>query len=239
MADERDLSEIVRRTVQANAKLYKGWVDLSLDYFRAVADIFGGVPEPARSPADDPDDNAGAVVLEGEESTSATAAFLVTNDLGRKLQCALVASDFRDADGARMTAKLSFEPAKFELSPGQQAVVQVSVPIDRGLAEGVAYSGEISIQGMDGFSVPAVIRRQHAVELSPIDRVAEDEGAKTATSPTAGSASRRSTGAAGKGAASSGPAKKGGAAAKKGSAPARKATGGKRSTKKKSGRGRK
>ena len=208
MADERDLSVIVRRTVQANAKLYKGWVDLSLDYFRAVADIFGGVPEAARSPAEDPDDNAGAVVLEGEESTSASAAFLVTNDLGRKLQCALVASDFRDADGKRMAPKLSFEPAKFELSPGQQTVVQVSVPIDRSLAEGVAWSGEISIEGMDGFSVPAVIRRRHAVELSPIDRVA---------------------------------AKKTGGAAKKASAAAKKTTGasGKRSTRKKSGRGRK
>lgn len=234
MADELDLSEIVRRTVQANAKLYKGWVDLSLEYFRAVADIFGGVPEAAPSPAEDLGDNAGAVVLEGEESTSASAAFLVTNDLGRKLQCVLVASDFRDADGNRIAAKLAFEPARFELSPGQQGVVQVSVPIDRKLAEGVAYSGEIAIEGMDGFAVPAVIRRRHAVELSPIDRIAEDEAEKgtpkrASTSSTKGRAAD---------AAAKGPTPRK-SAAKKSSAAAKKSTGatGKRRTRKKGSRG--
>lgn len=230
MTDELDLSGIVRRTVQANAKLYKGWVDISLEYFRSVADIFGGVPEAAPSPAESLGDNAGAVVLEGEESTSASAAFLVTNDLGRKLQCVLVASDFRDADGNRIAAKLAFEPAKFELSPGQQGVVQVSVPIDRKLAEGVAYSGEISVEGMDGFSVPAVIRRRHAVELSPIDRVAEDEA-------VTGTTKRGSTGSTKRGAKSS---STGPSAAKKSSA-AKKASGttGKRGTKSRRGRGRK
>jgi hypothetical protein len=215
MADELDLPDIVRRTVQANAKLYKGWVDLSLEYFRAVADIFGGVPEAASSPAEDLGDNAGAIVLEGEERTSASAAFLVTNDLGRKLQCVLVASDFRDADGNRIAAKLAFEPAKFELSPGQQGVVQVSVPIDRKLAEGVAYSGEIAIEGMDGFSVPAVIRRRHAVELSPIDRVAEDDASKATKRAPAGSTKGSAKGSTKTAAAGTSAAKKSNATAKK------------------------
>ena len=193
MADELDLPEIMRRTVQANAKLYKGWVDLSLDYFRAVADIFGGVPEPASSPAASAGQNAGAVVLEGEESTSASAAFLVTNDLGRKIECALVATDFRDSDGNTVRAKPSFEPAKFELSPGQQAIVNVTVPIDRKLTEGVAYSGEIAIQGMDGFSVPAVIRRRHVVESSPIDRVSADEAKPAASGQKSETAARSKT----------------------------------------------
>jgi hypothetical protein len=191
MADELDLSSIVRRTVQANARLYKGWVDLSLEYFRGIADIFGGVPEPASSPADELGGGAGAVVLEGEEGATGHAAFLVTNDLGSAIQCALVASEFRDSDGNVARVKVGFEPAKFDLEPGQQAVVNVTVPIDGDLAEGVAYSAEFAFKGMDGFSVPAVLRRRNRVEASPIDLVAETEAGKATASSFA--TVRRST----------------------------------------------
>jgi hypothetical protein len=196
MADGQDLSEIVRRTVQANARLYKGWVDLSLEYFRGIADIFGGTPEAAASPTDDSGvdaTDAGAVVLEGESGSAAGAAFLVTNDLGRAIQCALVATDFRDADGARLRAKIAFDPAKFDLEPGKQCVVRVTVPIDDRLTEGVAYSGEFAIDGMEGFSVPVVLRRRHIVEASPIDRVAAGPSAGGATNKARGARGAAST----------------------------------------------
>jgi hypothetical protein len=80
--------------------------------------------------------------------------------------------------------KVAFDPAKFELAPGQQSVVTVTVPIDAELVEGVAYSGEFAIDGMDGFAVPAVLRRQHRVDASPIDRVSEEQAKKAGTTRT-------------------------------------------------------
>jgi hypothetical protein len=196
MADGLDLNDIVRRTVQANARLYKGWVDLSLEYFRGIADIFGGVPETAASPAEEPDGGAGAVVLEEEAGKAATAAFLVTNDLDRKLECRLVAGPFQDSDGKAGRATVTFEPAAFALAPGQQSVVRVTAPIDSKLAAGVAYTGEIGIEGMDGLTVPVVLRRRHAVELSPIDRVAEGQAHTTGrTAKARKTASRKKTAA--------------------------------------------
>ena len=171
MADGLDLPELVRRTVQANARFYKGWVDLSLEYFRHITEIFGGVAETA-SQVEDLETGAGALVLEGDAGTAASGAFLVTNDLGRTIKCELIATDFRDSDGNTIPAKTSFDPAAFDLAPGEQRVVRATLPIDGKLTAGVAYSGAFSIKGMDGFSVPAVVRRQHRGEESPIDRMA-------------------------------------------------------------------
>lgn len=168
MADGLDLTEIVRRTVQANARFYRGWVDLSLEYFRGISDIFGAAPPPAAE--SEPQAGAGVLVLEGEAGTAVRGTFLVTNDLGRKVLCELIASAFKDATGSSARAKVTFEPPQVELAPGEQRVVHATVAIDDQLDEGVGYSGEFAIRGMDGFSVPVVLRRRHRVEASPIDR---------------------------------------------------------------------
>lgn len=182
MADGLDLPELVRRTVQANARFYKGWVDLSLEYFRHITEIFGGVPETA-SQVEDLETGVGALVLEGEAGTAASGAFLVTNDLGRTLKCELIATDFKDSDGNAMRAKTTFEPDSFDLAPGEQRVVRATLPIDGKLTAGVAYTGAFAIKGLDGFSVPAVVRRQHRAEESPIDRMAAGAEPKRGRKP--------------------------------------------------------
>ncbi len=182
MADGLDLPELVRRTVQANARFYKGWVDLSLEYFRHITEIFGGVPETA-SQVEDLETGVGALVLEGEVGTAASGAFLVTNDLGRTIKCELIATDFKDSDGNAMRAKTTFEPDSFDLAPGEQRVVRATLPIDGKLTAGVAYTGAFAIKGLDGFSVPAVVRRQHRAEESPIDRMAAGAEPKRGRKP--------------------------------------------------------
>lgn len=172
MAESPEVSEILRRTVQANASLYKGWVDLSLDYWRRVGEIFG-VATPAglgaagfqsTEPFEDDAAGDGVLELEGDVGTSARGAFLVTNDLGRNLKCAFVASGLSGPRGATAKAQVSFEPASVELAPGEQAVVQAVVSVDEQLAPGAAYTGTVSIRGMEGFSVPFVLRRTHSIE---------------------------------------------------------------------------
>jgi hypothetical protein len=165
MADSPDVGDIVRRAMQANARFYKGWVDLTLEYFRGIAEIFSG--EPARTGAEAAEPAAGVLVLEAEEGTAARGAFLVTNDLGRTLTCELVASEFADRGGGRVPAQVQFEPPRLELAPGEQRVVRVTIPIAAELNAGVAYAGEFSIEGLDGFSVPVVLRRTHRVDESP------------------------------------------------------------------------
>lgn len=189
MADNMDVSELVRRTLEANARFYQGWVNLSLEYFRGISQIFSGAQE-ALAATESADAPTGAVVLEGEEGANATGAFLVTNDLGRTLSCQLVATTFQDADGKAAPARVTFEPAKFKLEPGEQRVVNAAVPIGAKLAAGVAYSGSFGIKGMEGFAVPVVLRRRHGVDVSPIDQAAAPADRTPASERKAATAAR-------------------------------------------------
>ena len=165
MADGMDVSELIRRTVQANAKFYKGWMDLSLEYIRGLSEIFGGAePQP---PAEAVDSGAGVLVLEGEEGTTVRGAFLVSNDLGRKLSCELYASEFTEPGGASMAVRVSFDPPTVELAPGEQRVVYATLPVEGGLAPGSAYTGAFALKDLPGFSVPVVLRRRFGLEESP------------------------------------------------------------------------
>ena len=145
--------------------------------------------------------DAGAVVLEANEGESARAAFLVTNELGRVLTCDLLSSEFTTRTGEPVKVDVSFEPAKFQLAPGQNQVVQVAVKMDRRLQPGVAYSGSFAIRGLDGYTVAAVLRRTHSTVESPITAMTHEEAerhagaqsAKGASSKTAGAAPARST----------------------------------------------
>ncbi|MEO7104469.1 MAG: hypothetical protein ABI311_13805 [Gemmatimonadaceae bacterium] len=162
MADTVDVAEMMKRAVQANAKFYKGWMDLTLEYVRGLTSILNGEEGAPQSVAE-MDTSAGALVMEGEEGSRVTGSFLVTNDLGRTVACEFVASVFNDPEGARITLKPVFTPARLSLESGEQRVVQVTVPIEKALAAGVGYAGEFSIKGMDGFAVPVVVRRLHVV----------------------------------------------------------------------------
>ncbi|MEO6527939.1 MAG: hypothetical protein ABIP93_15070 [Gemmatimonadaceae bacterium] len=158
-----NLSELVKRTAQANARFYKGWMDLSMEYVRGISGILGGAAQ-TMAPVEEMDPGAGALVLEGEAGAPVRGTFLVSNDLDRPASCKFVASDFKNPNGVRVPAKVVFDPPGIELGPGEQRVVSVSIFVDDALSPGVGHAGEISISGMEGFAVPVVLRRQTKVD---------------------------------------------------------------------------
>jgi hypothetical protein len=198
MAESTDLSELVRRTMEANARFYQGWMNLSLEYFKGISEALSGVQAavPGASHRDAEDAPApGAVVLEAEAGEDGGGAFLVTNDLGRTLKCELAASELAGPDGEPAPARVDFEPASFALEPGEQKVVRATTTVPDALTAGVPYSGTIGIKGMEGFSVPLVLRRTHAPR-SPIDELDPDAGSgpeQAPKKPTAGKAKAKSS----------------------------------------------
>jgi hypothetical protein len=164
MADGPDVSEILRRTVQANARLYKGWVDLSVEYWRGIGEIFGVTPPSSGEEAEREENTGGLLVLEAPAGSTARGAFLVTNDLGRNVRCELVASELSGPRGVKLPVQVNFDPPSLELAPGQQHVVAALVAVEDRLTPGAAYGGTLSIRGMDDFSVPFVLRRMHSME---------------------------------------------------------------------------
>jgi len=178
VADGVNLPEIVRRTMEANTRLYRGWLELSLDYFRGIAEILDpdGV---ASEPAETMEPELGALVLEAEGGKAAKGAFLVTNDLGRDLTCTLTSTAFVGVDDKTVKPKVLFEPATVKLAPGEQRVVNATITMGKSWDPGAAFTGEFGIKGMKGFSVPVVLRRlsevdDAPVQGSPIDQISED-----------------------------------------------------------------
>jgi hypothetical protein len=174
MADASDATGLVRRVLEANGRLYRGWIDLSLEYLRNVTEIV----DPKPGPPPEPPHATGTLVLEAIGGETASAAFLMTNDLGRTLTCEPVASAFTGPDGASTRPKLTFEPSSVQLKPGEQRVIRTGLTIGAKLPAGVAYTGAINIKGMDGFAVPVVLRRREEPGGSPIDRAAEPTPAR-------------------------------------------------------------
>ncbi len=175
MADGLDVSEMMKRAVQANAKFYKGWMDLSLEYIRGISEIIGGPSETGDS-MPEMDSGTGALILEGEAGALARGSFLVTNDLEHALSCTFVSSGFRDHANMMARAAPVFDPPTVQLGAGEQRVIQVSIVVSDTLVAGVGYAGEFSIKGMEGFAVPVVLRRQHTPgESSPSDRDPEQK----------------------------------------------------------------
>lgn len=211
MADDSALTDIVRRAAQANAKLYKGWMDLTMEYMRSLSEIFGGATMPAQSSTATQEMDAGpsTLILEGELGAAATGSFLVSNDLDRLISCKLTSTDFADPTGTPAKVRAAFEPPSLELAPGEQRVVKVVITIDESLRPGVGYVGEIAIAGMEGFAVPVVLRRQHVPAegdfdaddgLSATDEArnppSQKEGSTPPTGRSASTTAKRTKGAA-------------------------------------------
>jgi hypothetical protein len=190
MAEGVDFPELMRRAVQANAKFYKGWLDLSFEYFRTISGVLGSETE-TTTPVQEVDTGAGALVLEGEAGTMVRGSFLVSNDMDKPVTAVFSGSDFRDPRGAAVAAKTSFEPTSLQLAPGEQKVVQVSIHIDDALSPGVGYAGEISMKGLEGFTVPVVLRRQHTMDgVRTDDGVADPDISGKPTEKTMGAQPR-------------------------------------------------
>ncbi|MEZ4416100.1 MAG: hypothetical protein R3E10_10095 [Gemmatimonadota bacterium] len=196
MAEGSELTDAFRRAMEANARLYQGWVNLSVEYLRSLTEIFDGqTAAPPGAPAEATAESlSGVLVLEHEAGQAAEGAFLVTNDLGRTLSCAFRASSFQPGEGKAVRAKVSFEPAKVDLEPGEQRVVTAQVLVPESLEPGVAYTGTVGIEGMDKFSVPVVLRRLHEVTESPIEQAqpapSRTRGPTTKAAPSRASAKK-------------------------------------------------
>jgi hypothetical protein len=194
MAEAPDLPEIIRRTAQANARFYKGWLDLSFEYFRGLSEILGGAAVgEAAAPVREADAGTGALVLEGDAGTSVKGSFVVTNDMEKPVTCSFAGSDFRDPRGGVAPVKAVFDPASLELEPGEEQIVEVTIAIDDALMPGVGYAGDITVRGMDGLAVPVVLRRLHRVDEPPIDREERSGDGGTGTASPKGRRAKRGT----------------------------------------------
>jgi hypothetical protein len=132
-----------------------------------------------------------AMVLEGEAGSRAFGLFVVENKLPKEVSTRVVVGPLVGPDGQEIPSVLRFEPGIITLAPGEQVVARVSAQINRGLAAGVRYQGEISVPGLAGAHIPIIVRRKPATRAAAM--VAETSSVRGATGKKARPIGKRSS----------------------------------------------
>jgi len=109
--------------------------------------------EPAEAPA------TPVLLLEGRAGTEARAMVMISNDLDREAEAAVVASPLRGPDGRFIAADLRTEPTAVKLAPGARTSVTLVVGVTDAMEVGADYRGEINVPGLSTRGVPVVVRR--------------------------------------------------------------------------------
>jgi hypothetical protein len=99
------------------------------------------------------------LLLEGRAGTEARAMVMISNDLDREAEAAVVASPLRGPDGRFLAADLRTEPTAVKLAPGARTSVTLVVGVTDAMEVGADYRGEINVPGLSPRGVPVVVRR--------------------------------------------------------------------------------
>lgn len=99
------------------------------------------------------------LLLEGRAGTEARAMVVISNDLDREAEAAVVASPLRGPDGRFVAADLRTEPTAVKLAPGARTSVTLVVGVTDAMEVGADYRGEINVPGLSPRGVPVVVRR--------------------------------------------------------------------------------
>jgi hypothetical protein len=178
MTSLRGLEELWRQAFELNVRLYSGVGKLTLDYLKDLAKVVSttqpmaaqsvaspGVPvADAPSAAPESASSQPVMVLEGEMGSTAVGVFLVGNSFPKEVSAMVVASPLVDDGGREGKVTFAFDPSVIRLKQGEQVLVRVNALINRSLARGVSYRGELSIPELGGTRIPVIVRRRADAE---------------------------------------------------------------------------
>lgn len=164
MAARAEVGQLWRRTFDAYVDYYRAVGRLTSAYVRAVAGTAGELRSQATSPAPAPTRPAPprvppTMALEAESGSTAVGMFVVENGGPSTVSGSLEVASLSDPEGRQVKPAIAFEPDRVTLEPGEQAVVQATVTIDRSLRPGIDYRGEVHVPGPPGTRIPIVVRR--------------------------------------------------------------------------------
>jgi hypothetical protein len=163
VAASDDLQRFWRGMVEAYVDYCRSVGRLSVNYLQAVSGVADGTPAAPvtvqTSGAAVRRAGSATMALEGTAGSKAVGMFVVENSGRERISGELAVPSLTDAEGREVRAKVSFDPARVTLEPGEQTVVQASATIGRSLEAGLDYRGEVRVPGLAGTSIPIVVRR--------------------------------------------------------------------------------
>ena len=169
MADQTPLESVLRRAYDANVRYWETVGRATTDYQQTVSRLWADAPfswAPGRpttgfaSSGVAEQSHAAALLLEGVAGSEARAVVMLSNDLAREVEAAVVASALTGPGGDTVGLKLRTDPEVVKLSPGSRVPVTLMVDITETLFEGADYRGEVNVPGLSPRGVPVIVRRR-------------------------------------------------------------------------------
>ena len=84
---------------------------------------------------------------------------MLTNELGREVEAAVVASGVIGPAGESVGLKIRTDPEIVKLEPGSRVPVTLMIDLNDKLVPGAEYRGEVNVPGLSPKGVPVVVRR--------------------------------------------------------------------------------
>jgi hypothetical protein len=170
VSEPTSLESALRRAYDANVRYWETVGRATTDYVQTVSKLWAEAPlswiPPARPAAGTASSGnaeapqAAALLLEGAEGTGARAVVMLSNDLNREVEAAVVASALMGPGGETVGLKLRTDPEVVKLAPGSRVPVALMVDITDRLEEGADYRGEVNVPGLSPRGVPVIVRRR-------------------------------------------------------------------------------
>ena len=171
MGEKTPLEDVMRRAYDANVRYWESVNRATTDYMQTVTRLWAEAPLTVAPTLRTAAQRAGAAVfgdsnpapallLEGPAGTEARAVVMLTNDLTREVEAAVVASALEGPSGETVGLRLRTDPEVVRLAAGSRAPVTLMVDISDLLTPGVDYRGEVNVPGLSPKGVPVVVRRQ-------------------------------------------------------------------------------
>jgi hypothetical protein len=169
VAEPTPLESALRRAYDANVRYWETVGRATTDYVQTVSRLWAEAPftlmpslrTAAGSSGQTAVDGAGAaLLLEGVAGAEARAMVMLSNDLAREVEAAVVASALLGPGGEPVGLKLRTDPEVVKLAPGSRQPVTLMVDVSDRLALGADYRGEVNVPGLSPRGVPVIVRRR-------------------------------------------------------------------------------
>jgi len=148
------VTDLLKSAVELNLKYTSTLLHLSKDYLKDASDVITREPSAAPAPAPAPTATPRApLLIAGRSGETGNAAFALNNPSDKAIAVHLVVQGDLGDD------RVQLEPARFELTPGEQAIVRIVVPFDDKLPENHDHVGQVIAPGLSSQGVPFIVRR--------------------------------------------------------------------------------
>jgi hypothetical protein len=169
VAERTPFEDAMRRAYDANMRYWETVGRATTDYVQTVTKLWAEAPltwtpggkSTARPGAGDwGDPHAPALLLEGGAGSEARAVVMLSNDLGREVEAAVVASALVGPSGETVGLRLRTDPDVVRLAPGSRVPVTLMIDVTDILSPGVDYRCEVNVPGLSPRGVPVIVRRR-------------------------------------------------------------------------------